>query len=153
MTKTEKKTGCVFCDALKEEDGPENLIITRSRFAFVTINLYPYTSGHLMVLPLEHRASLDEISTEVRFDLMEQTTQAVKILKTVYHPEGFNVGINIGEAAGAGIAEHIHIHVIPRWHGDTNFLTTAGETRMIPESLTDTYMRVRQAWDMHIHPG
>ena len=114
MTKTKKKGGCVFCDALHKEDGPDNLIIARGRFSFVILNLYPYNSGHLMILPLEHRANLEDLSTEIRLEIMEQTTLAVAVLKKVVHPQGFNVGINIGEAAGAGIADHIHVHVIPR---------------------------------------
>ena len=153
MSGTAKKAGCVFCEALQKEDGPENLIITRSKFTFVILNLYPYANGHLMVLPLEHCATLEELSPETRFDIMEQTSLAITVLNAVYQPEGFNIGINIGEAAGAGIADHIHVHVIPRWNGDANFLSTVGETRMIAESLSDTCLRVRQAWfTIHHHP-
>lgn len=147
MVKNEKHPGCVFCNALKQQDGLENLIVARGKLSFVILNLFPYTTGHLMVLPLEHSATLEDLSSETRFELMEQTNYAMKILRNVYHPQGFNVGINIGEAAGAGIVDHIHIHVIPRWSGDTNFLSTAGETRMIPESLPDTYQRIQQAWN------
>lgn len=146
MIKNEKKPGCVFCNALQEQDGPENLIVLRGKYTFVILNLYPYTSGHVMILPLEHRPTLEDLSPETRYELMEQTTLAITVLRKEYHPQGFNVGINIGEAAGAGIIDHVHIHVIPRWAGDTNFLSTAGDTRMIPESLVDTYQRIQQAW-------
>ncbi len=146
MVKNEKHPGCVFCNALRQQDGPENLIVTRGKLSFVILNLYPYTSGHLMILPLEHCPTLEDLSPETRSELMEQTACAMTVLRNVYNPQGFNVGINIGEAAGAGIIDHVHIHVIPRWAGDTNFLSTAGETRMIPESLEETYQRVQQAW-------
>jgi ATP adenylyltransferase len=146
MNKTEKKPGCVFCQALSQEDGPENLVVARGRLTFVIMNLYPYTTGHLMILPMAHCATLEDLPSETRFELMEQTTYAMTVLRNVYQPQGFNVGINIGQAAGAGIAEHMHVHVIPRWSGDTNFLSTVGETRMIPESLSESYQRVHQAW-------
>jgi ATP adenylyltransferase len=99
-----------------------------------------------MILPMAHCASLEDLPPETRFELMEQTTFAMTVLRNVYEPQGFNVGINIGQAAGAGIAEHVHIHIVPRWSGDTNFLSAVGETRMIPESLGDSYQRIQQAW-------
>jgi ATP adenylyltransferase len=137
---------CVFCMALEQTDGPENLIVVRGARAFVILNRYPYTSGHLMVVPNEHRAALEELDSQTRAEIMELSNQAILILQAVYHPQGFNLGMNIGEVAGAGIADHIHMHIVPRWGGDTNFMTSLANTRVLPESLPDTYHRVRQSW-------
>lgn len=141
-----KQDGCVFCQALEQEDGPENLIATRRKTSFVILNRYPYTSGHIMVLPYVHVPTLDELKAETRAEMIELVTKGTQVLQSIYKPEGFNVGINIGEAAGAGIEEHIHIHIVPRWMGDTNFMSAVGETRMLPEDLKDTYSRVKAAW-------
>jgi ATP adenylyltransferase len=138
---------CVFCMALEQPDGPENLIVARGSRAFVILNRYPYTSGHLMVVPKQHRSSLDALDTPNRVEIMELSNQAVLILQAVYHPQGFNLGMNIGEVAGAGIADHVHMHIVPRWGGDTNFMSSLADTRVLPESLADTYRRVRQAWE------
>ena len=141
-----KKQGCVFCSVLDMPDGPENGIIFRGELAFVILNAFPYTSGHLMVLPYQHCRDLADLDRDTRSEMMELTTKVSEVLAEVYHPEGFNIGINMGEAAGAGIEEHIHIHVVPRWGGDTNFMTAVGQTRVLPEALEDTYERVREAW-------
>ncbi len=141
-----KKDGCVFCHALKQEDGPENLIAFRGEKSFVILNAFPYTSGHLMVIPYKHASDITELDTETRSEMMELVTKATQVLQTLYHPQGYNIGINMGEAAGAGIAEHIHIHIVPRWNGDTNFMTAVGETRVLPEELSQTYRRVKETW-------
>jgi ATP adenylyltransferase len=149
MTYIEKhkdEEGCVFCDAQDRPDGPENLIVYRGRRAYVILNRFPYTSGHLMIVSYVHRPTLEELDPETRAELMELATQAIEVLRSVYQPEGFNIGINIGDAAGAGITEHVHLHVVPRWTGDTNFMSTLGGTRVLPEQLEDTYHRVREAW-------
>lgn len=138
---------CVFCEALEEPDGPRNLIIHRGPQAFVMLNRFPYTSGHLMVLPYNHVDSLDKLDRDTRIEIMELTNQVVQVLEPVYHPQGFNLGMNIGEAAGAGIADHVHMHIVPRWGGDTNFMSSLAQTRVLPESLLETYRRVRQAWE------
>ncbi len=138
---------CVFCTALEQSDGPENLIVARGHRSFVILNRFPYTSGHLMVVPREHRASLGELDAPTRAEIMELSNQAIEILQAVYHPQGFNLGMNIGVVAGAGIADHVHMHIVPRWEGDTNFMSSLAETRVLPESLADTYQRVRQSWD------
>ena len=145
MGKTDDR--CVFCEALAREDGPENLIVHRGAQAFVILNRYPYTSGHLMVLPYEHKRTLDALTPEVRQEMMELTTRVTEVVGKVYRPQGFNIGINQGAAAGAGIEAHIHIHVVPRWEGDTNFMTAAGGTRVLPEALEVTWQRVKDAWD------
>jgi ATP adenylyltransferase len=141
-----KKNGCVFCGMLQYEDGPENLIVNRGETTFVILNAYPYTSGHLMVLPYQHVPDLADLDTETRAEMMELVTKTTRVLKDIYSPEGFNIGINMGEAAGAGIEEHIHIHIVPRWKGDTNFMTAVGQTRVLPEALDETYRRVQDAW-------
>jgi ATP adenylyltransferase len=142
----ERKDGCVFCRELALPDGPANLIVHRGRTAFVILNRYPYTSGHLMVVPLEHTANLDALAPETRAEMIELVTQAMRILREVYRPEGFNMGANIGAAAGAGIAGHVHLHLVPRWSGDTNFMSTVGDIRVLPETLEDTFLRIKQAW-------
>lgn len=128
------------------DDSAENLILQRGQGAFVMLNRYPYTSGHLMVLPLAHVARLDALTPTVRAEMMELQTQAVAHLEAVYSPQGFNLGANLGAAAGAGIAEHLHLHVVPRWAGDTNFTATVGQTRVLPETLEETWERLHAAW-------
>ena len=143
-----KEEGCVFCEAQELPDGPGNLILYRGQQAFVILNRYPYTSGHLMVVPYKHDPSLDGLEASARAELLELATQIMSMLGKEYHAQGFNIGINIGEAAGAGITEHVHLHVVPRWSGDTNFMSSLGETRVLPETLEDTYHRLRRAWEL-----
>jgi ATP adenylyltransferase len=137
---------CVFCSVQKQEDGPQNLIIHRGRLAFVILNRFPYTSGHIMVVATDHVPSLEDLSPEARAEMMELVTHGIRVLRRVYQPQAFNVGANIGEAAGAGVAGHIHMHVVPRWGGDANFMATVAETRVLPESLEESYARIRAAW-------
>jgi ATP adenylyltransferase len=139
----EKEEGCVFCNAQAREDGTSNLIAFRGERNFVILNLYPYTSGHVMVVPFTHISSLEELGQVTRAELMELTSQSMMVLKKLYRPQGFNVGANIGVAAGAGVPGHVHVHIVPRWGGDTNFMTALGETRVLPEALEVTYQRVR----------
>ncbi|MFN2145257.1 MAG: HIT family protein [Anaerolineales bacterium] len=142
----EKEAGCVFCNALTLEDGPENGILYRGEKAFVIMNAFPYTNGHVMVLPYAHVPDLNDLDPAIRSEMFELVNRVSVTLRMVYNPQGFNIGINMGEAAGAGIEEHIHIHVVPRWHGDTNFMTAVGGTRVVPEALEETYRRIREAW-------
>lgn len=139
-----KSEDCIFCRALKQEDGPENLVVWRARYSFIILNLYPYTSGHAMVVPYEHKDSLEDLDAGVRAEMMELITALMRSLRTIYNPQAFNIGANIGAAAGAGIAAHVHLHVVPRWSGDTNFMSTIGETRVVPEIPTETYRRLRK---------
>jgi ATP adenylyltransferase len=141
-----KQAGCVFCLALEQADGPDNLIVQRGPRTFVILNRYPYTSGHLMALPFAHVARLDQLDAATRAELIELQTRAVAVLEAVYAPQGFNLGANLGAAAGAGIEEHLHFHIVPRWAGDTNFTATVGQTRVLPETLEETWQRVRAAW-------
>ncbi len=137
---------CVFCTAARLEDGFENLIVERGENAFVILNRYPYNNGHLLVVPYKHCDSLDALSVETRNEIMMLTNSAIKILRVLYNPQGFNIGINLGDVAGAGLAEHVHLHVVPRWAGDTNFMSIIGQTRVLPEELAETYQRVFEAW-------
>jgi len=138
---------CVFCDEPIQPDCAENLIVFRGKRAFVILNRYPYTSGHLMIVPFDHQPSLELLDAETRAELMELASQSIRVLQSEYAPQGFNLGINIGEAAGAGILGHVHLHVVPRWKGDTNFMSTLGDTRVLPEALEDTWRRIKTAWD------
>jgi len=138
----EKENGCVFCAAQSKTDSAENLIAFRGQLAYVILNRYPYTSGHLMVIPFEHKPNLEVLDAETRAEMMELASRCTSVLRAVYRTESFNVGINIGEAAGAGVLGHVHIHIVPRWAGDTNFMSATGGTRVLPEALEDTYRRV-----------
>lgn len=142
VTNAAQERGCVFCNALAKTDSYQNLIVLRTERAFIILNKYPYTSGHLMVAPLAHQASLELLDPPTRAEMMELVSQAIQVLRGVYNPQGFNVGINIGEVAGAGVPGHVHIHIVPRWSGDTNFMTAIGDVRVLPESLEETYRRV-----------
>jgi len=138
--------GCFFCEALKQEDNAETLLVARGEQAFVILNRYPYTSGHLMVVPYAHVPVMDQLTPECRAEIMELLNQAMAVLTDVYKPEGFNIGANIGAIAGAGVPGHVHFHVVPRWAGDTNFMTAVAHTRVLPEALEQTYQRLRDAW-------
>ena len=141
-----KEAGCIFCNAQAKEDSAENLIAFRGERAYVILNRYPYTSGHLMVVPFEHRAHLEDLDPQTRAEMMELTTRCMTVLRRVYHPEAFNMGANIGESAGAGVKLHVHIHIVPRWQGDTNFMSIVGEIRVLPEALERTYQRVKNGF-------
>jgi ATP adenylyltransferase len=143
-----KEEGCVFCNALAKNDGAENLIAYRGKLAFVILNRFPYTSGHLMVIPFEHKPNLEGLNPDIRAEMMELTSRCTTVLDTIYKAQGFNVGVNIGEAAGAGVLGHVHIHIVPRWKGDTNFMSAVGATRVLPEALEDTYARVKKEFDL-----
>jgi len=141
-----REKGCVFCNVQKQADGPGNLIVFRGVHSFVILNRFPYTCGHVMVVAKKHKPSFEELERETRAEMMELATDCVRILRKMYNPEAFNIGANIGEAAGAGVSEHVHIHVVPRWKGDTNFMSTLGETRVLPEELEDTYDKLKEGW-------
>ena len=134
---------CIFCAKPAAGDDEESLIVHRGDSAFVILNKYPYTSGHLMVAPFEHVGRLEEIPAETMAEVMDLVQQGIRLLEDTYGPQGYNVGVNQGRAAGAGVEHHIHFHVVPRWGGDTNFMSSVGESRVIPQSLEDTYAALR----------
>lgn len=146
VTQAEKPAGCIFCRMSADRNDEENLIVHRAQHNFVVLNLYPYTSGHLMVVPYVHVSELSALEEAAAVEMMALTRQAERHLRALYRPAGLNLGMNMGEAAGAGIAAHIHMHVLPRWIGDANFMTTIGETRILPEDLAVTWRRVRDAF-------
>ena len=141
-----KEDGCIFCIAQEKKDSAENLIEFRGEHSYVILNRYPYTSGHLMVVPFDHKPTLEELDSETRAEMMELTARGMTVLRGIYRPEAFNMGANIGEAAGAGVKEHFHIHIVPRWAGDTNFMSSVGGTRVLPETLETTYERVKNGF-------
>jgi ATP adenylyltransferase len=141
-TKSDK---CIFCaDESKDE---ENMVVYRSEYCFVIINKYPYNNGHLMVVPNRHIKQLNDLAEVEMTDLFNIVKLTEKVIIKEYNPEGINIGINIGKAAGAGIDEHLHVHLVPRWNGDTNFMTTISETRVIPEDLNETYNLVKNQFN------
>ncbi|MHB8669283.1 MAG: HIT family protein [Acidimicrobiales bacterium] len=138
---------CVFCRILASgAPDAETLVVARRPLAVAILNLYPYTSGHLMVLPTRHVAELEELGSEEGAELWGVLADSVRALKAAYRPEGLNVGANLGRAGGAGIPDHVHLHCVPRWSGDTNFMTSVAEARVLPEALSSTHARIRAAW-------
>jgi ATP adenylyltransferase len=146
VSTAEPTAACIFCAKSQENRDAENLILYRARHNFILLNLFPYTSGHLMVAPYAHVPSLEEAEEETAAELMLLTRAAQSRLRQVYRAPGFNVGMNIGSCAGAGIAGHIHMHVLPRWPNDVNFMTAIAETRVIPEAMDETYRKLLEAF-------
>lgn len=140
-----KPEGCIFCQKVQAADDRAAHVLTRSRHGFVTLNLYPYNNGHLLVVPYAHVPSLEDLPSETLTDLMTLVNRSLTILRAALQPHGFNLGINIGEVAGAGVSDHVHIHVVPRWQADTNFMSIIAATRIIPEWIDDTYERLVEA--------
>lgn len=145
--KGEKKRvdGCLFCNKVQADDDAEQ-IVARSQFVYVTLNLYPYNSGHLMIVPYEHVASPEDLQVEALTDMTMMTNRSLAALRKVYNPPAFNLGANLGQAAGAGIAEHYHFHIVPRWPGDANFISVVGETRVIPDTIENSHRALKTAW-------
>ncbi len=137
---------CIFCIGDEPASDEENLVVYRGALAFAILNRYPYTSGHLMIAPYEHVSRLSQASDEVSEEMMRLARRAERILEVVYCADGLNIGMNLGEAAGAGIEQHIHLHVLPRWNGDANFMTSVGMTRVLPEGLDETYSKLKKAF-------
>lgn len=140
----DKEKGCIFCKALSEQ---ENLTLYKGKVTMVVMNKFPYINGHLLVAPIKHLSTLDQLSKGEMGDLLETVEQSVGILKKVMNPDGFNVGLNLGKVAGAGVEEHLHFHIVPRWFGDTNALTVFADVRVIPEHLLDTYNNLKPYFD------
>jgi ATP adenylyltransferase len=142
---------CIFCQKAAEHKDEENLIVFRGARNFVILNLFPYTTGHLMVAPYEHVGTLDRADEATAAEMMLLMRAAQTHLGSIYNAHGFNLGMNLGVAAGAGIAGHIHMHVLPRWRGDANFMSVIGETRVMPEELGETYRKLKAAWGTEEH--
>jgi ATP adenylyltransferase len=143
---SDKSRGCVLCGLLQEDKDRENLVLYRSSHNFVVMNRFPYNNGHIMVVPYVHAPSLDDLGDETMLDFMKMTRHAVASIKKAFSPEGFNIGINIGKIAGAGMEEHMHLHMVPRWAGDTSFMTVFDEVRVIPEHILSTYDKLFAAF-------
>jgi ATP adenylyltransferase len=137
---------CVFCEAPKEKDDKKTLIVHRGTHCFVILNAFPYTPGHAMVVPYQHLDELRRLPTDAAQEMMALSQRMESVLRELYQPDGINLGMNIGKAAGAGIAGHIHMHVLPRWVADANFLSVVGETRVLPETLELTWERIHRAF-------
>ncbi len=133
-----KKEGCIFCDKPKEGNDKKNLILYKGETSFIIMNRYPYSNGHLMAVPYRHINNMSELDHKERLELMNLTTKCIEILK-VMNPDGFNIGMNLGTAGGAGIDDHLHFHIVPRWNGDTNFMPLIADVKVMPEYLEDTY--------------
>lgn len=134
--------GCLFCEKPKEGDDEQALIVARSELSFAMLNRYPYNSGHLMVAPFRHVGELEEVEDDESLDMQRLMQRCVKALKEAMQPDGFNIGMNLGVIAGAGIPDHLHWHVVPRWTGDTNFMPVVGETKVLPEILDGAYSKL-----------
>lgn len=141
----DKSGGCVFCAKVAATCDEAEHILVRGQNAYITLNRYPYNNGHLLVVPVAHVPSLEDLPADILTEMMLLVNQGLAALRLAMQPQGFNVGVNLGKAAGAGIEQHVHIHVVPRWNGDTNFMSAIGQTRTIPEALDETYRRLRAA--------
>ncbi|MBT9164107.1 MAG: AP-4-A phosphorylase [candidate division WS2 bacterium] len=139
----EKENGCILCAIANSENDVQNLVLLRSKHCFVMLNRYPYNIGHLMVVPYEHLNSIGSLQEGEMVDIMKTVSLSMDNLKTVLNPQGFNLGVNIGKAAGAGIENHIHFHIVPRWEGDTNFMPVISDIKILGEALDDTYRRLK----------
>ena len=145
----QKAEGCIFCLFPQEppENDRKNLILYRGKKAFVILNRFPYNNGHLMVVPYRHIAHFEDLSNEEKIELMDLIEKSIRALKRAFTPQGFNIGMNLGRVAGAGIDDHIHFHVVPRWNGDTNFMPVVGQTKVISSSLEDTLIELQKHFE------
>ncbi|MGB9607051.1 MAG: HIT family protein [bacterium] len=146
VTGQEKNEKCIFCQKIHGDD-KENLVLWRGKSCFAVLNIYPYNNGHLMIAPYRHTPSLNEMSEEEKLEIMQALTLLLDVLKEALNCDGFNIGMNIGKVAGAGVPDHIHLHIVPRWEGDTNFMPVIGDTKVIPQSLSSTYETLKRVLD------
>lgn len=144
---SEKEKKCLFCELPKQDRDRDNLILYRSSSHYVVMNRYPYNNGHIMVVPYQHAQSLNDLADGILLDFMRVTRHAIESIRKAFMPEGFNIGINIGKIAGAGMEEHMHLHMVPRWAGDTSFMTVFDEVRVIPEHIVSTYDKLFTAFN------
>ena len=144
--KGSKEKGCFLCKYLKSKHDRKNLILYRGETAFVMLNRYPYNSGHLMIAPVKHTAEFTDLSDEELLEIMKLTTRSIEVLNKVLKPMGFNIGVNLGRVAGAGLEDHLHFHVVPRWNGDTNFMPVNFDTKVMPQLLDETYVMLKKSF-------
>lgn len=144
ITSGAREEGCLLCRIDRENKDAENYVIHRARLNFILLNLFPYTGGHLMIVPYEHQASLAALEESTTTEMIDLAKRAQIALEAEYNPDGFNIGMNLGRSAGAGIADHLHLHVVPRWTGDANFVSIIGETRVLPEALATTCTKLKK---------
>lgn len=142
----EKESGCIFCTRINQDSDKENLILLRGENNFVIMNKYPYNNGHLMVVPNRHTSEFDSLSDPEKLEMMNLVSKSMNVLKKTVNPDGFNVGLNIGKIAGAGIDDHLHFHIVPRWAADTNFMPVVGQTKIISEDLGETWERLKEGF-------
>jgi ATP adenylyltransferase len=140
------RDGCVICNLVAATDDADALVLERTAETITVMNLYPYGSGHLMVAPVQHAAAFDDLDDEVNVAIARAQLRALRAIRAAYHPDGVNVGANLGKAAGAGVPGHLHVHLLPRWNGDTNFMTSIAEVRVLPEALRTGYEKLKAAW-------
>ena len=143
-----KHEGCIFCDFPAENRDEERYIIRRFSFCFVILNLYPYNPGHLMVVPYRHTNIYESLTDGEHLEMNRVTAHSICVLKSVMGPDGFNVGMNLGKVAGAGVDGHLHLHIVPRWNGDNNFMPVIADTKVVPEALDATYRKLKASWDL-----
>ena len=141
-----KDQGCVFCNAPSDNQDDKNFIVHRGNKAFVIMNLYPYTAGHMMVIPFRHTNQFESLSEDEALEIFNLVSKSVKVLKQVMNPQGFNIGMNLGEPAGAGVAGHLHVHIVPRWTGDNNFMPVLADARVLSDAIENTYKKIKEAW-------
>jgi len=144
IKQAKKNKGCLFCKKLKEAKDEENYILVRSKLAFVMLNIFPYNSGHLMIVPIRHVGEVEDLKTKESREMISLLQKSIKAIKRAYQPEGFNIGMNLGRTAGAGVLHHLHIHVVPRWNGDTNFMPIIAESKIISQGLRETYKQLKK---------
>lgn len=142
IEKKEKEEGCIFCKRKELDISLDSLVIYKGKLSFILLNKYPYNNGHIMVAPYAHKADFTELNDDELLELSQNIRLGIRVLKKAYNPQGFNIGMNLGSIAGAGVADHLHWHIVPRWSGDTNFMPVIGETKVLHEILSDTFNKV-----------
>ncbi|ARM75859.1 HIT family protein [Acidianus manzaensis] len=140
---SKRSSSCIFCDFIKQDNDKENLVVYRGKYSFVILNRFPYNPGHIMIVPYRHVSTLELLTNDEASEIFKLMKISLKAIRYIYSPDGFNVGINIGRVAGAGIESHVHVHIVPRWNGDANFMPIIANTKVLPESLEDTYNKLK----------
>jgi ATP adenylyltransferase len=143
----EKEKGCIFCNRVQRQNDREDLILSRGKESFVLLNKYPYNNGHIMIVPNKHTDDMGQLGSDTLAELLTSIDQWSKVMKSALKAQGFNIGLNLGDAAGAGVRDHLHFHLVPRWIGDTNFMPVLSDTRVMPEALEKTYDSLKKAWE------